>query len=101
MKPAYEHVEFGGNCSVRVYDRRLPRIPFEWHHHPEYELTLTLNSRGRRYIGDSIAEYGADDLGLVPPDMPHTWASNKSIDPAEPQVRGVLWVSRQWARRGA
>jgi len=36
MKAAYERVDFGKSCSVRVYHRRLPRIPFEWHHHPEY-----------------------------------------------------------------
>jgi AraC-like DNA-binding protein len=99
MKPAYEHVEFGEHSSVRIYHRRLPRIPFEWHHHPEYELTLTLNSHGRRYIGDSVAEYGADDLVLVPPDLAHTWSSNRSLDPAQPQVAIVLWFDGAWARR--
>ena len=48
MKATYEHVDFGASCSVRVYNRRLPRIPFERHHHPEYELTLTMNSQGKR-----------------------------------------------------
>src|ERR1700709_2572523 len=101
MKPAYEHVEFGGNCSVRVYHRRLPRIPFEWHHHPEYELTLTMNSRGTRYIGDSVSEYDAEDLVLVPPDLPHTWASNRSIEPSSPQVAIVIWFDGEWGRRMA
>jgi AraC-like DNA-binding protein len=101
MKPAYEHVEFGQDCSVRVYHRRLARIPFEWHHHPEYELTLTLNSRGKRYIGDSISDYGADDLVLVPPDLPHTWSSNRSIDASIPQVAIVIWFDGGWARRMA
>ena len=99
MKPAYERVEFGDNCSVRVYHRRLPRIPFEWHHHPEYELTLTLNSYGKRYIGDSVADYVDEDLVLVPPNLPHTWASNRSIDPASPQVAIVIWFGGDWARR--
>ncbi|WP_250475509.1 helix-turn-helix domain-containing protein [Caballeronia sp. GAFFF1] len=101
MKPAYEHVEFGEDCSVRVYHRRLPRIPFEWHHHPEYELTLTMNSHGKRYIGDSVNDYGAEDLVLVPPDLPHTWASNRSIEPSSPQVAIVIWFDGDWARRMA
>lgn len=101
MKPAYEHVEFGEHCSLRVYHRRLARIPFEWHHHPEYELTLTMNSHGKRYIGDSITDYEADDLVLVPPDLPHTWASNRSIDPSAPQVAIVIWFDGNWARRMA
>lgn len=99
MKPSYEHVEMGTGCSVRVYYRKLPRIPFEWHHHPEYELTLTMNSRGKRYIGDSIAEYEGNDLVLVPPDLPHTWSSNRSIDGNAPQVAIVIWFSGDWARR--
>ncbi|TKC86050.1 helix-turn-helix domain-containing protein [Trinickia terrae] len=99
MKAAYERVDFGASCSVRVYHRRLPRIPFEWHHHPEYELTLTMNSQGRRYIGDSVAAYGDDDLVLVPPNLPHTWASNRSIDPANPQVAIVIWFDGAWANR--
>jgi AraC-like DNA-binding protein len=99
MKPAYEHVEFGEDCSVRVYHRRLPRIPFEWHHHPEYELTLTMNSQGERYIGDSVTVYGDDDLVLVPPDLPHTWSSNRSINTSQPQVAIVVWFDGSWVRR--
>jgi AraC-like DNA-binding protein len=99
MKAAYEHVDFGESCSVRVYHRRLPRIPFERHYHPEYELTLTMNSQGRRYIGDSVAVYGDDDLVLVPPDLPHTWSSNRSINAAQPQVAIVIWFDGSWVRR--
>lgn len=99
MKAAYEHVDFGHDCSVRVYHRRLRRIPFEWHHHPEYELTLTMNSRGKRYIGDAVSVYGADDLVLVPPNLPHTWASNRSIDNEEAEVAIVIWFDGTWVRR--
>lgn len=101
MKPTYEHVEFGADSSVRVYHRRLARIPFEWHHHPEYELTLTMNSHGKRYIGDSVNDYQAEDLVLVPPDLPHTWSSNRSIDSSLPQVAIVIWFDGDWARRMA
>ncbi|MCG5078319.1 helix-turn-helix domain-containing protein [Paraburkholderia tagetis] len=99
MKPAYEHVTMDAGCSIRVYHRKLPRIPFELHHHPEYELTLTMNSRGKRYIGDSVDDYEGNDLVLVPPDLPHTWASNKSIDAGAPQVAIVIWFNGDWARR--
>ncbi|MFM0171467.1 helix-turn-helix domain-containing protein [Paraburkholderia sediminicola] len=101
MKPQYERVTIPDGCSVRVYHRQLAQIPFEWHHHPEYELTLTMNSRGRRFIGDHIADYSGDDLVLVPPDMPHTWASTEPIDARAPQVAVVIWFSGDWARRMA
>jgi AraC-like DNA-binding protein len=99
MKPQYERVTIPDGCSVRVYHRQIAQIPFEWHHHPEYELTLTMNSRGRRFVGDHIADYAGDDLVLVPPDMPHTWASIKPIDTREPEVAIVVWFSGDWARR--
>ena len=101
MKPQYERVTIPDGCSIRVYHRQLAQIPFEWHHHPEYELTLTMNSRGRRFVGDHIGDYSGDDLVLVPPDMPHTWASTEPIDPREPQVAIVVWFSGDWARRMA
>ena len=101
MKPQYERVTIPDGCSVRVYHRQLAQIPFEWHHHPEYELTLTLNSQGRRFIGDHIDDYASDDLVLVPPDMPHTWASTAPIDASRPQVAVVVWFGGDWARRVA
>ncbi|KVE28679.1 AraC family transcriptional regulator [Burkholderia singularis] len=101
MKPQYERVTIPAGCSIRVYHRRLAAIPFEWHHHPEYELTLTLNSRGRRFIGDHAADYDGDDLALVPPNLPHTWASEERIDPDAPQVALVVWFTGDWARRVA
>jgi AraC-like DNA-binding protein len=97
MKPQFERVTYPHGCSLRVYNRRVSEIPFEWHHHPEYELTLTLNSRGWRFIGDHIGRYQAPDLVLVPPDMPHTWASTETFEQGEPHTAIVIWFSHRWA----
>ena len=97
MKPQFESVTFPKGCSVRVYHRRVPEIPFEWHHHPEYELTLTLNSKGWRFIGDHIGKYRSPDLALVPSDMPHTWASTTALRQNEPHTAIVIWFSGHWA----
>ncbi|MFL6427306.1 MAG: helix-turn-helix domain-containing protein [Acidobacteriaceae bacterium] len=101
MKPQYERVTFPKGCSLRVYHRRVPAIPFEWHHHPEYELTLTLNSRGWRFIGDHVGQYESPDLVLVPSDMPHTWASTATLVKGEPHTAIVIWFSGAWALRVA
>jgi AraC-like DNA-binding protein len=99
MKPQFERVTFPEGCSIRVYHRQIPEIPFEWHHHPEYELTLTLNSRGWRFIGDYMGAYTAQDLVLVPSDMPHTWASTSAIDDTRPHTAVVVWFTGTWALR--
>src|SRR5262245_45670040 len=85
MRPLFEKVTVPAGASWALLDRRLPDgIPFQWHYHPEFELTLTLNSRGQRYIGDSVADYDDGDLVLLGPSLPHTWCSAERLDPAEP-----------------
>jgi AraC-like DNA-binding protein len=99
VKPQFERVTFSKSCSLRVYHRRVAQIPFEWHHHPEYELTLTLNSKGWRFIGDHVGQYHAPDLVLVPPDMPHTWASTANLKRGQPHTAIVVWFSGPWLNR--
>ena len=97
MRPQFEHVSIPKGCSIRVFNRQIPEIPFEWHHHPECELTLTLNSRGLRFIADHIGAYDSHDLVLVPSEMPHTWASTKAIDDSHPHVAIVVWFTESFA----
>jgi AraC-like DNA-binding protein len=100
MKPFFEKIVPESGSSWAFLDRRLKRgIPFEWHHHPEYELTLTLNSRGFRYIGDDVEAYDDGDLVLVGPGIPHSWCSHEVIDPREPHVALVIWFTRDWIAR--
>ncbi len=98
MKSAFEKVTMEARTSVALLDRRLPNgIPFEWHHHPEYELTLTLNSKGHRFVGDHMGAYDDGDLVLLGPNVPHTWCSNEVLDSNRPHVAIVSWFSENWA----
>ncbi|MCO7739105.1 AraC family transcriptional regulator [Brucella intermedia] len=97
MKPLLEHLPASPGASWSMLNRRLDdAIPFEWHHHPEFELTLTLNSRGQRFIGNHVAEYDHGDLVLIGPDLPHTWASREKLDETKPHVALVFWFRREW-----
>ncbi len=98
MRPILEKVAVPGDSSWALLNRRLDAgIPFEWHHHPEFELTLTTNSRGQRFVGDSIEGYGDGDLVLLGPNLPHTWFSGDKIDAASPHVALVMWFRTEWA----
>jgi len=79
MKPSFEKVATAGS-SVVVFERNDSSFPFHWHYHPEFELTLIVDSHGQRLVGDSIEEYSAGDLVLLGPNLPHSWRSfsNKS-----------------------
>ncbi|GAB7125570.1 AraC family transcriptional regulator [Silvimonas sp. JCM 19000] len=97
MRAFFEAIIPDPGASWAFLDRRLDDgIPFEWHHHPEYELTLTLNSRGYRYIGDDVEPYDDGDLVLVGPGMPHSWLSREAIDGSQPHVALVVWFTREW-----
>lgn len=97
MRPYYEHLPKSPDASWTMLNRRLDdAIPFEWHHHPELELTLTLNSQGQRFIGNHVAEYGHGDLVLIGPNLPHTWASRGKVEEANPHVALVFWFQKGW-----
>ena len=97
MRPQFEKVTIPEGASWSLLHRRLDEgIPFLWHYHPEFELTLTLNSRGQRYIGDSIESYDDGDLVLLGPNLPHTWCSAERIDPGTPHVAVVMWFTESW-----
>ena len=48
-----------------------------WHYHPEYEITLTLKSSGKRFIGYSMGDYQVYDMVLVGENVPHCWITNE------------------------
>lgn len=97
MRPYLEHLPVSHDASWSMLNRRLDdAIPFQWHHHPEFELTLTLNSRGQRFIGDHVGTYEHGDLVLVGPNLPHTWASREKLDDGQPHVALVFWFKKEW-----
>jgi len=92
MRSYRETLTHEPESSISRLNRRLDEsIPFQWHHHPEYELTLTLNSRGKRFIGDHVGDYDDGDLVLVGPNLPHTWYSREKIEDGKPHVALVVW----------
>lgn len=98
MKPYLEKISDADGASWSLL--RVPRepIPFEWHHHPEYELTLTTNSRGHRFIGDHVGTYDDGDLVLLGPNLPHTWASSSKVDEDRPHLVMTIRFRPDWAR---
>lgn len=99
MRPLLEKVRPADGASWAWLDRRLDdAIPFQWHHHPEFELTLTLNSVGQRFVGDHIGDYADGDLVLVGPNLPHTWASRDKLSAGAPHEAKVMWFHPDWVK---
>lgn len=98
MKLMYEKVLPTENSSWRYWLYEIEELPFNFHYHPEYEITLTLNSYGQRYVGDNIENYEDFDLTLLGPHLPHTWCSSQNILGQAQQVYvaqiPVVWIEQ-------
>lgn len=97
-QPYFETVVIPPGRSLLVFERQLHEFPFNWHYHPEFELTLTVNSSGMRFVGDDIAHYGDDDLVLIAPNLPHAFQSQSLIGKATEHRATICWFTQEWAR---
>lgn len=93
MHAQLETIAHSHDASCSVLWRELPEIPFIWHHHPQFELTLTLNACGQRYVGNDMADFSDGDLVLLGPNLPHTWAASRRPDAGRPMLAVVLWFA--------
>ena len=95
MNLMFEKVLPNHDASWRYWLYEIDELPFCWHYHPEYEIALTLNSHGKRYVGDSIEDYRHLDLVLLGPHVPHSWCSDDEIRGQQQQVY-VAQMPVQW-----
>ena len=82
MKPSFEKVtcdpdhSFGIKKVVRNERANMGKAGV-WHFHPDYEITYTLTSRGKRFVGYDIEDYHAGDLVMVGEGIPHCWITSE------------------------
>jgi AraC-like DNA-binding protein len=75
MKPVNVKLTKPPEASFKLKNIVLKALEFNWHCHPEYEIMFMFGSKGKRFIGDSIAYYDQGDLFFIGPNLPHTWYS--------------------------
>lgn len=78
MKPVFEKVPKRQWESFHCEVVRGPDYDTRWHFHPEYQLTLALESRGHRVVGDSIGTLADGDVVLLGANLPHVWHQDVS-----------------------
>lgn len=76
MRPLLEHLAANPDESfvVKYFDYRY--YPNPWHFHPEYELVLVTESTGKRFIGDSVTNFGPGDFAFIGSNLPHTYRND-------------------------
>jgi len=76
MRPIYEKIIPDPERSFHVAGQALKEFDAPWHFHPEIELTWIVESRGRRFVGDSIAPFQEGELVLLGKNLPHFWQND-------------------------
>jgi AraC-like DNA-binding protein len=76
-KPVLEHLPKQPGESFVVKYFQYAYFPTPWHFHPEYELVLVTESTGKRFIGDNISNFGAGNLSLIGPFLPHFYRNDE------------------------
>jgi len=99
LRVASEHIVLPADSSWGFLHQQHEEYPFKWHCHREYELTLTLNARGRRYVDDDIGTFDELDLVLLGPNLPHSWSMERRVDTGRPISTYVLWFTPEWVSR--
>lgn len=73
MKPVFEKVPKRQWESFHCEEVRGPDYGTRWHFHPEYQLTLAIESAGHRVVGDNIGTLADGDVVLLGSNLPHVW----------------------------
>lgn len=83
MKPEYEII---GDSPERSFSAKIvsrksrPLLSQAWHYHPEIEICFTKEGRGKRFVGNQIADYEIEDLVMFGSNLPHGFTTDvKSV----------------------
>jgi len=91
MKAIYQKILLSEDSSFLATRLILPRFHSEYHFHPEFELKYVMESKGKRFVGDSIENFQEGDLILLGPNIPHYWKNDDIHDQSDQlQAKAVV-----------
>ncbi|MEO0344155.1 MAG: AraC family transcriptional regulator [Pseudomonadota bacterium] len=89
IQPEFEYVDRGTE-SIRYIEHGWPTDLCRWHSHPEYELHLITETRGKAFVGDYIGDFRPGALFLTGPNLPHNWITDEHAHPEPVETRDML-----------
>jgi AraC-like DNA-binding protein len=91
VKAILEKISRAAQDSFTSFSFKRRKFDCPFHYHPECELTLIVNSTGQRFVGDNIGRFGAGDLVLMGPDLPHMYI-NEGAYPGHSHARVLQFL---------
>ena len=76
MKPVFEKLSDTSKLPIKVFHFKCNHFSSPWHFHDEYELVMVCKSKGKRFVGNDIANFNNEDLVLLGPSLPHVYLNS-------------------------
>jgi AraC-like DNA-binding protein len=95
VKPVYELTPQHAGESFHCEVVRGASYNATWHFHPELQITLALQSRGYRLVGDKIMPLKPGDLVMIGANLPHVWHQDPPHKQPAPEVHAIVVRFRQ------
>ena len=73
MRPQIQKIPLSEQSSFMADTCYTPYFETPWHYHPEYEMVLVLEGRGKRFIGNNVADYEPGDVCFIGSNLPHLY----------------------------
>lgn len=73
MRPQIQKIPLSEHSSFMADRFYTPYFETPWHYHPEYEIVMIIEGRGKRFIGNNIADYDVGDLCFIGSNLPHLY----------------------------
>ncbi len=80
------------DASFHIQVNEMPYQYDQLHYHPEYQISLILKGSGIISIGNSLEEFGPDNIFVIAPNVPHVF-KNKSSYFQQPETANTHMVS--------
>jgi len=76
QKPLFQKIYLTDQKSFNILKVNRPYFVVPWHFHPEVEIMLITKGTGTRFVGDSIEDFGPNDLVMVGSNLAHVWKNS-------------------------
>jgi len=85
MKPFKEVINYPVDNSFLIKYDDFSHFTFPWHFHDEYEIVYIIKSFGKKFVGDSVVEFGPGDLSVFGSKLPHFYMNDQVFYQNDPK----------------
>jgi len=92
MIPFQEKINYPSENSFVLRYNDFSHFTVPWHFHNEFEMAFIVESTGKRFVGDSIENFGPGDFAFYGSTLPHLHHSDQQYYTLKPELRVKAFI---------